>query len=296
MQGRRNLETQWKTELDKMAADHHSPSSALASKAAELLSAVAEDDPEMLADVARGVVLSQPSMAALGNVANVALRAMQVLGLKSVTKALETLEQGVKADRVAAAEALVQEIDAPVRVVTTSASAAVVEGLQALRRADRLQDVVCAEARPILEGTALARWLREQGYSVTLTSDAGLCEFLRPGAIFVVGTDAILPHAIANKTGTRVYATWSRLMGVPSYVLASRDKFYLPELTGLFDNPQRPAEELLQKPPEGLRVDNRAFDLTARSVWRRILVGSKTVEEAESLGDHALAEALKPLI
>lgn len=291
------METQWNTELQKLSADHHSPSSALANKAAELLSAVAEDDPEMLAEVARGVVLSQPSMAALGNVANVALRAMQVLGLKSVTKALETLQEAVAADRVAAAEALVHEVrlHGPARVVTTSASAATVEGLQALRRAGLLLDVVCAESRPILEGTALARWLVDQGFDVTLTTDAGLCEALQPGAIFVVGTDAILPHAIVNKTGTRVFATWARLSSVPSYVLASRDKLYLPELVARFENPQRPVGELIQKPPAGLKVENRTFDLTSRDVWSAVFLGGKRLVDAERLGDHALAEALKLL-
>jgi translation initiation factor 2B subunit (eIF-2B alpha/beta/delta family) len=200
-------------------------------------------------------------------------------------------------DRAAAAEALVREVQlhGPARVVTTSASAAAVEGLQALRRAGLLRDVVCAESRPILEGTALARWLVDQGYDVTLTTDAALCEALVPGAIFLVGTDAILPHAIVNKTGTRVFATWARLASVPSYVLASRDKLYLPELVGRFENPQRPASELLQNPPAALKVDNRAFDLTTRQVWTRIFLGGKPLAEAEHLGDHALAEALKPL-
>ena len=140
------------------------------------------------------------------------------------------------------------------------------------------------------------RWLVEQGYDVTLTSDVALCEALQPGAILLVGTDAILPETIANKSGTRVYATWARLAGVPSYVLASRDKFYLPELLARFDNPQHPAAEFLQQPPKGLKVDNRAFDLTSRRIWTRIFLGGKPLAEAEVLGDHALAEALKPLI
>lgn len=290
----------WNDRLRELAGDHRSPSSVLAARASQLLCDVARDDPELFADVARGVALTQPSMAALANVANVALRATQALGIASVAKALATLQQGLEADRRAAAEALRDAIaalpDLPVRVVTLSASAAVVEAVHLLRDAKLLAGVVCSESRPILEGTALARWLVERGFDVTLVADAGLCEHLVPGSVLVVGTDAILPHAVVNKVGTRVAATWAELAGVPRYVVATRDKLLPPALASMFRNPQRPATELLQNPPELLAVDGRAFDLTPRRVWTAIWVGRVPLASAEARGDHALAEAMKPLV
>jgi translation initiation factor 2B subunit (eIF-2B alpha/beta/delta family) len=290
----------WNNRLRELSGDHRSPSSVLAAKASQLLCDVAREDPELFADVARGVALAQPSMAALANVANVALRATQALGIASVEKALATLQQGLEADRRAAAEALrdaiAAEPDAPVRVVTLSASAGVVEALHLLREARLLDGIVCSESRPILEGTALARWLVERGYNVTLVADAGLCEHLVRGSVLVVGTDAILPDAIVNKVGTRVAATWARLAGVPRYVVATRDKLLPPALASMFSNPQRPPTELLQSPPEHLTVDNRAFDLTPRDAWTAIWVGRQPLASAEARGDHALAEAMKPLV
>jgi translation initiation factor 2B subunit (eIF-2B alpha/beta/delta family) len=279
-----------------LAEDHRSPSSALAARAAEVLREVASDDPEMLAEAARAVVQAQPSMAAVANVANVALRVVETLGLASVAKALESLQEGIAADLRDAATAIRERVDAPVRVVTTSASAGVVETIQSLRRADMLRDVVCAESRPLLEGTALARWFVEQGIETTLVSDAGLCEQLTPDSIFLVGADAILPQAVVNKLGTRVYATWAQLAGVLRFVVASRDKIFPAELAPLFSNPQRPREELLRDPPAALRVVNRAFDLTPREVWSEIFVGRQPAAVAEGRGDHALARGLLQLV
>ncbi|UCE03514.1 MAG: hypothetical protein JSW67_04815 [Candidatus Latescibacterota bacterium] len=286
----------WEATVSELAEDHRSPSSALATRAAEVLSEVASDDPEMLAEAARAVVQAQPSMAAVANVANVALRVVETLGLASVSKALESLQEGITADLRDAAAAIRERVDAPVRVVTTSASAGVVETIQVLRRANLLRGVVCGESRPLLEGTALARWFVEQGVETTLVSDAGLCEQLTADSIFLVGADAILPRAVVNKLGTRVYATWAQLAGVPRFVVASRDKIFPAELAPRFSNPQRPREELLRDPPAALHVVNRAFDLTPREIWSEIFVGRHPAAVAEGRGDHALARGLLQLV
>jgi translation initiation factor 2B subunit (eIF-2B alpha/beta/delta family) len=290
------MATTFEAQLHAIASDHRSPSSALATRASAFLREVAAQDPIALPEMARLVVRAQPAMAALASVANVALRALEALGAESVGPALVALQRGVDADRRAAAQALCQQVDAPVRVVTTSASAGVIEAIQALNHDELLLDVVCGESRPLLEGTALARWLAEQGYDVLLAADAGLGAHMIERTVFLVGTDAILPHGVANKLGTRLYAAWSRLAGVPSYVLATRDKFYPPELAGCFQNPVRPAAELVHEPPESLRVENVAFDVTSRDAWTEIWVGSRTLPEFESSGDHALAEGLRPLL
>jgi translation initiation factor eIF-2B subunit delta len=235
-------------------------------------------------------------MAALACVANVTLRALESLGPDSVGAALVALQRGIDADRRAAAHALCERITEPVRIVTISASANVVEALQALRREDLLLDVVCGESRPLLEGTALARYLVEQGFDVMLAPDLGLAEHFVERTILLVGTDAILPEGVVHKRGTRVYATWASLRGVPRYVLATRDKLYPREMAPLFANPERPASEVLQARPELMRVDNRAFDISRFEVWTEILVGDRTIEVALASGDHALAQGLRPLL
>ncbi len=142
----------------------------------------------------------------------------------------------------------------------------------------------------------MARWFAEQGIETTLVPDAGVAEHLVPGSVFVVGADAILPHAVVNKRGTRLFATWAQLAGVPRFVATTRDKLYPTELVPRFDNPVRPAAELLREPPEKLHVDNRAFDSTPRSAWTDVFVGKQPVGVAEGMGDHGLAAGLRPLV
>lgn len=284
----------WQAAVRTLAADHRSPASALALRSAALLEQLAGDSPADLPEAARALVLAQPAMASVVATANVALRALEALGAASVPAALAALQRGVEADRRAAARAVCDRLDAPVRVVTTSVSANVVAALEILRSADLLQDVVCSESRPLLEGTALARLLVDAGFDVTLVADAALPEQLRPGCVFLAGTDAILPDAIVNKCGTRVLATWARLCGVPRYVMATRDKIYPPELVVHWNNPEREPRELVQDPPPKLRIENRAFDRTPHAVWTAVWVGGQPLAEALASGDRGAARALLP--
>ncbi len=289
------MSTAWQEKVLALGADPRAPSSALAQRAGELLREVAAHDPELLAETARAIVVAQPALAAVVNVANVALRAVEVLGMGSVGKALESLLQGLEADRHAAAAALAGRFEAPVTIVTTSAQAVVAEAVQLLQRRGLLQRVVCAESRPLHEGTAFARWLVSQGWPTTLVTDAGVTEHLQPGSVLVVGTEAILPQHVVHRLGTRTYATWACLAGVPRYVLAMRDRIYPVELVGRFTLPSHPAAEILREPPGGLHVDGRAFDLSARSLWTEIFVGGQPAPVAEQRGDHRLAQGLLQL-
>jgi translation initiation factor 2B subunit (eIF-2B alpha/beta/delta family) len=286
----------WDEKVRALAADPRSPSSALALRAADILRDQARDDPELLAEAARAIVRAQPALAAVVNVANVALRTVEVLGLGSVSKALDTLREGIEADRHAAAAALVGTLESPVTLVTSSANVVVAEAIQALHRHALLERVVCAESRPLLEGTAFARWLASQGCPTALVPDAGLAEHLRPGALFVVGTEAILPQQVVHRLGTRLHAAWACLAGVPRYVLATRDKVYPRELLPHFAVPMLPVTELLREPPAGLQAEARAFDLTPHSLWTEIFVGGAPAALAVQKGDHRLARGLLQLV
>ena len=104
------------------------------------------------------------------------------------------------------------------------------------------------------------------------------------------------PHGVAHKRGTRLLAAWAGLAGAPCYVVATRDRLYPPELAPLFSIPLHPANEVVHDPPDGLRVENLSLDLTPRAAWSAILIGGKSLAEAEADGDHALARGLAPLL
>ena len=108
----------WDQRIRAIADDHHAPSSTLALRSGELLVEVAAEDPELLGEVTRALVLSLPAMASVTNVANVALRAVEQLGLQSVDKALQSLREALEADRRAAAGALCERLHEPVSLVT----------------------------------------------------------------------------------------------------------------------------------------------------------------------------------
>src|SRR5512144_1886305 len=122
-----SLDASYTAQIAALRGDHLSPSSALATRASSLLQEAAAEAPETLPELARAVVRAQPAMAALACVANVALRALEALGAESVQPALVALQRGIDTDRRAAAAALCERVGGPVRVVTTSASASVIE-------------------------------------------------------------------------------------------------------------------------------------------------------------------------
>jgi len=133
-------------------------------------------------------------------------------------------------------------------------------------------DVYADETRPFLQGARLTVWeLERDSIPATLITDNMAGHFLKSGRIgcVVVGADRIAANGdVANKIGTYGVAVLAHENGVPFYVAAPVSTLDL-ELPSGDQIPieQRSGDEVthlfgIAIAPEGIRVENPAFDVT----------------------------------
>ncbi|MGC8794324.1 MAG: S-methyl-5-thioribose-1-phosphate isomerase, partial [Bryobacteraceae bacterium] len=135
----------------------------------------------------------------------------------------------------------------------------------------RVEVFVC-ETRPFLQGARLTAWeLLHDGVPTTLITDNMAGHFLKSGRIgcVIVGADRVAANGdVANKIGTYSLAVLARENGVPFYVAAPVSTLDLTLESGdQIPLEQRPPEEVthvfgVRVAPEGVRVENPAFDVT----------------------------------
>jgi methylthioribose-1-phosphate isomerase len=133
-------------------------------------------------------------------------------------------------------------------------------------------DVFADETRPFLQGSRLTVWeLQQDGIPATLITDNMAGHFLKSGRIgcVIVGADRIAANGdVANKIGTYSVAVLAKENGVPFYVAAPISTLDLTLASGdEIPIEQRSAVEVthvggVRLAPEGIRVENPAFDVT----------------------------------
>ncbi|HLJ47713.1 MAG TPA: S-methyl-5-thioribose-1-phosphate isomerase [Bryobacteraceae bacterium] len=133
-------------------------------------------------------------------------------------------------------------------------------------------DVFADETRPFLQGARLTVWeLQHDGIPATLITDNMAGHFLHSGRIgcVIVGADRIAANGdVANKIGTYSVAVLAKENNVPFYVAAPISTLDLSLASGdQIPIEQRAAMEVthvhgVPVAPEGVRVENPAFDVT----------------------------------
>ncbi len=132
--------------------------------------------------------------------------------------------------------------------------------------------VFADETRPFLQGSRLTAWeLMKDGIPTTVISDSMAGSFMRQGKIqaVVVGADRVAANGdVANKIGTYSLAVLARENNLPFYVAApfSSIDMEIPD-GGHIPIEQRSTREVThiggkQIAPDGVRVENPAFDVT----------------------------------
>jgi methylthioribose-1-phosphate isomerase len=152
--------------------------------------------------------------------------------------------------------------------------------VRAAREMGKRVRVVACETRPVLQGARLTAWeLARDGFDVTLITDSMVAQLLRRGGanLVVVGADRIARSAdVANKIGTYGVACLAAAHGVPFYVAAPWSTVDLACPNGdAIPIEQRSADEVTtlggkRIAPEGIRVENPAFDVTPARLIRAI--------------------------
>ena len=144
--------------------------------------------------------------------------------------------------------------------------------VRAAHEAGRRPTVWVDETRPALQGARLTAWeLQRLGIPCTLVADTMAGSLMAAGDVdlVVVGADRIASNGdVANKIGTYMLAVLAAHHGLPFYVAAPRSTFDsdCPDGAAIVVE-QRPADEVTEIggrriAPEGIAVDNRAFDVT----------------------------------
>jgi len=264
--------------IARIADDHRSSATALTPRAiAVLRQALALGIPAPV-EAACGVCRAQPTMGSIWNAAAAALAGEAVLD--RFARQSERAPDAV----VRAARPLVEAgAGRPVTLVTWSASGPVGRLAAALARRGPLT-VRCAEGRPALEGRALAAALSRVGATVEVFADGALASAAHPASALVVGADALTAGWFVNKAGTRALALAAAAAGVPTYVLAGRDKCLGPTLSRHLALREGPAAEVWTRPPRGVTVRNPYFE---RVPWSEVaaLVTDRGVVGAADIGE-----------
>ena len=132
--------------------------------------------------------------------------------------------------------------------------------------------VYADETRPFLQGSRLTAWeLMKDGIPTTVISDNMSGAMMRQGKIgaIVVGADRIAANGdVANKIGTYTVAVLAKEHNIPFYVAAPLSTVDLETPDGSkIPIEQRDSREVThiagrQMTPEGVQIENPAFDVT----------------------------------
>ncbi len=141
--------------------------------------------------------------------------------------------------------------------------------------------VIADETRPYLQGARLTAWeLLQDNIPVTLITDSMSGHLMKKGRVqaVVVGSDRIAANGdVANKIGTYMVAVLAKEHNIPFYVAAPLSTVDMNCPTG----EEIPIEERnireithvqdIQLAPEGISVNNYAFDVTPNELVAAII-------------------------
>ena len=273
------------TAIERIRLDHVSGAVSLARQAAEtlLLAAPALARQPMgparatLAEIVGQLVLAQPAMAPLVNLANGVLwhteKAADSSGLPA---AIEEACQGFLALLEASRAGIGRHAEALIPdgacLATHSYSQTVLDALLAARAGGKRLTVICTESRPLLEGGLLARRLGEAGIPVRLIVDAAVYSVLPSATLALVGADSMSSRGLVNKTGTSLLALAAREHAKPFYALCGPEKF-LP--AGYAPPPEsaKPTSEVAAEEVANVTVENFYFETTPLELLTGVVTG-----------------------
>jgi methylthioribose-1-phosphate isomerase len=144
--------------------------------------------------------------------------------------------------------------------------------VRAAAEARKRIEVVADETRPFLQGARLTAWeMKASGIPVTVITDNAAGYLMQQGKIdaVIVGADRIAANGdVANKIGTFMVAVLAKTHKIPFYVAAPLSTIDISVKSGN-DIPieQRDRSEVThvqgkRTVPEGVKVENPAFDIT----------------------------------
>lgn len=161
--------------------------------------------------------------------------------------------------------------------------------IRGARDAGKRVAVIADETRPFLQGARLTAWeLAKDEIPVTLITDNMAGHVMKQGQVdaVVVGADRIAANGdTANKIGTYMVAVLARQHDIPFYVAAPISTLDLTLKTGeeipIEERNQREVTHMreYQLAPDGIQVQNPAFDVTPHELIAAIITDKGVARE-----------------
>ena len=125
--------------------------------------------------------------------------------------------------------------------------------------------VHATETRPMYQGRRTAIEMAKAKIPITLFTDAAGRYAIKNASIVLFGADAVTSEGkIINKIGTEMYAEIAERYDIPVYFCADSWK-YDPFTAFGFEEAieKREAKEVWDRPPKGVEISNRAFEIVS---------------------------------
>jgi len=302
-----DLPEETRERIEEIRADNTSGAAALAQRAAEALSGLAEPGEarcretlkEQVGRAAVALVEAQPAMAPIFNLANSLLwRIGAVSDLEETRGAIRTVCRGFVAGLDAAADRVGSTASALIRdavtVITHSNSQTVFTALLKAWDEGKRFRVVATESRPVREGVTLAGALARRGIPATLIVDAALLPWVAKADLALVGADAVTVQGAVNKTGTALLALACRETRREIYALCGSEKFLPAECRLPPEAPKDPAEVAPDCEP-GVSVSNLYFEVTPLD-WLTGVITEDGILRGEELLERLAGMKVHPVL
>jgi translation initiation factor eIF-2B subunit delta len=260
--------------IEKLARDHTSGATEIASRGSELLALFADQVEagdassffRQLAATGKALIGAQPSMAPLFNLVSSAMASVEpVQDVAAARKTLKASVQGYgqeleRRSATIANQALAVLNDGS-RVLTHSRSSTVLAALLLAREQGLDFEVVCTESRPLYEGRMVAARLAQERVKVSLITDSAVGHSVQGVDVVLMGADSVSGDGLVNKMGTYPLALAARAQAVPFYALCGTEKF-LPVDYPFFHIDEQDPQEVWPQHPQEVKVLNLYFDVT----------------------------------
>jgi translation initiation factor 2B subunit (eIF-2B alpha/beta/delta family) len=106
---------------------------------------------------------------------------------------------------------------------------------------------------------------------VTVVVDALAPSLVGESDAVVVGADAVTARGVWNKSGTLSLALAAHAVRRPLLVVTTEDRLVPARLARRLHLPEAEAGSVLARPPRGVRVLNRLFDVTPLDLVSRVV-------------------------
>ena len=294
--------------LQRLQTDNTSGASTLLERAINILDTFAaqhalherDDFRAALEAVVQALLAAQPTMAPLLNLAHQTLHACPdtlspSLACKQLQQMLSRLRDATRQSTAALCQQALVILPPQATILTYSNSATVIAALQYAHERGRVRRVILSESRPAYDGRPLALALLAHRMTVEYSVDMALFDRLPEVQVILVGADAVFPHGLVNKVGTRPLAQIARQAGISLFSLCTSGKFLPAAAAPLLRFADHPGQEVWPDAPPGVTIYNRYFETTPLSLFTGI-ISEHGIYAPAALRTHLQPYVLSPAL